>query len=116
LVKIENGDNSENEENLSSNSLNQYNKTAFKELYGETENDISDGEEYGEEIKEIKENKENDQNETEEDEKMVPNNIKKVFSFYDTAVIKNKVTLVQEKEKKNMILLLKITLFFDDII
>ena len=79
LVKIENGDNSENEENPSSNSLNQYNKTAFKELYGETENDISDGEEYGEEIKEIKENKENDQNETEEDEKMVPNNIKKVF-------------------------------------
>ena len=79
MVKIENGDNSENEENPSSNSLNQYNKTAFKELYGETENDISDGEEYGEEIKEIKENKENDQNETEEDEKMVPNNIKKVF-------------------------------------
>ena len=42
-------------------------------------------------------------------------NIKKVFSFYDTAIIKNKVTLIQEKEKKNMILLLKITLFFEDI-
>jgi len=43
-------------------------------------------------------------------------NIKKVFSFYDTAIIKNTVTLIQEKEKKNMILLIKITLFFDDII
>ena len=42
-------------------------------------------------------------------------NIKKVFSFYDTAIIKNKVTLIQEKEKKNMILLLKIALFFEDI-
>ena len=42
-------------------------------------------------------------------------NINKVFSFYDTAVLKNKVTLRQDKEKKNMILLLKITLFVDDI-
>ena len=43
------------------------------------------------------------------------NNISKVFKFYDTAVLKNKVFLVQEKGKKGMVLLLKITLFFEDI-
>ena len=42
-------------------------------------------------------------------------NISKVFKFYDTAVLKNKVFLVQEKGKKGMVLLLKITLFFEDI-
>ena len=41
-------------------------------------------------------------------------NISKVFKFYDTAVLKNKVFLVQEKGKKGMVLLLKIALFFDD--
>ena len=41
--------------------------------------------------------------------------ISKIFKFYDTAVLKNKVTLLQDKDKKSMVLLLKITLFFDDI-
>ena len=43
------------------------------------------------------------------------NNIEKVYKFYDTAIEKQKVVLAFDKDKKAMILLLKITIFFDDI-
>ena len=42
-------------------------------------------------------------------------NIEKIFKFYDTAIEKKKVVLNYDKEKNQMILLLNITVFFDDI-
>ena len=42
-------------------------------------------------------------------------NIEKIFKFYDTAIEKKKVMLNYDKEKNEMILLLNITVFFDDI-
>ena len=42
-------------------------------------------------------------------------NIEKIYKFYDTAIEKKKVVLNYDKEKNLMILLLKITVFFDDI-
>ena len=43
------------------------------------------------------------------------NNIEKVYKFYDTAIEKQKVILSYDKDKNAMILLLKITISFDDI-
>ena len=42
-------------------------------------------------------------------------NIEKIFKFYDTAIEKKKVVLNYDKEKNQMILLLNITVFLDDI-
>lgn len=41
--------------------------------------------------------------------------IEKIYKFYNSAIEKKKVLLVYDNEKKAMILLLKMTLFFDEI-
>ena len=42
-------------------------------------------------------------------------NIEKIYKFYDTSIEKKKVVLNYDKEKKEMILLLKINIMFDEI-
>ena len=42
-------------------------------------------------------------------------NIEKIYKFYDTSIEKKKVLLNYDKEKKEMILLLKINIMFDEI-